>query len=815
MTATAPSLDVARDGPGGRRWPYQGLEPYSIEDADYFFGRDAWRETIVDYLIAYRLSILYGASGVGKSSVVRAGVAHELRGQARANLQRDGRAEIVPVVFSSWTGEPAAALRLAVRESVAALAPGLAEDAPTGSLAEVLSQWGERLEAMILVVLDQFDEYFVYHRRDSGPSSFAAQLADAVSRPEVPANFLISIREDTLAKLDRFEHSIHGLWTNLLRIDHLNRDAAREAIEKPIERWNDETGAAVKLEPGLVDAVLDEAGGRVVSVDAAGRGALEEPDDDDLVEAPYLQLVMTRLWEEESRRGSEILRLDTLAGMGGTDQIVRSHFDAVMRSLSRRQRALAARVLQYLVTPSGTKIALPPSALAKWSGRSEQRVVPVLERLAAGDHRILRTVPSPGAEGGATAYEIFHDRLASGILDWRARFVRRRRRNVAAAAIAAIVAGLCVLLGLALVSRSDLQAQLRQQRAEFAAAQRDTLARARKDPRFVAPAPLHSEAVESAHFSSDGRRVLTASADGTVIVSDATSGRRERTLRVGSPVTRAVFSPDDSLIGVETEDHWAGVWDSQGRRFRVPASSELPSLAFSPDGRRILTALEDGNATLWNVRTGQSAATFQDLRTPLVTAALSDDGKLVVVSDERRAEVFDVASRRPPVTYTPPRGPVYAVFLPGGHRVLTFGPNVVALWNGRKQTIVARATSPDTPSVTDPAALADITGDGRGLVLADGPRATVSDFGGPVLAVLRGHESPVTAARFSPDARLVATASEDTTARIWDVQTGRQIAVYTAQSGNMNWVEFSPNGKRLLTASDDGTAIVWKVPGIG
>src|SRR5207237_5106808 len=65
-----------------RSSPYQGLVPYSEADADWFFGRDDWRDIILDNLRAYRLSILYGASGVGKSPVLNAGVVRALRSHA-------------------------------------------------------------------------------------------------------------------------------------------------------------------------------------------------------------------------------------------------------------------------------------------------------------------------------------------------------------------------------------------------------------------------------------------------------------------------------------------------------------------------------------------------------------------------------------------------------------------------------------------------------------------------------------------------------------------------------------------------------------
>src|SRR6185436_600011 len=91
-----------------RTSPYQGLVPYSEDDADWFFGRQGWREVIVDNLRAYRVSVLYGASGVGKSSVLNAGVVRHLHQHGR----EDG---LLVMPFSAWSVvDPTAALKEAV-----------------------------------------------------------------------------------------------------------------------------------------------------------------------------------------------------------------------------------------------------------------------------------------------------------------------------------------------------------------------------------------------------------------------------------------------------------------------------------------------------------------------------------------------------------------------------------------------------------------------------------------------------------------------------------------------------------------------------
>src|SRR5262249_58179703 len=125
---------------------------------------------------------------------------------------------------------------------------------------EELLEGCERLDGALVVVLDQFEEYFLYHPNESAPGTFFAESPRALNRPDLRVSFLIGIREDGLAKLDAFKGRIPNLFDNYLRIDHLSLKAARSAIENPVERWNVEhpDEEDVSIEPELVEAVLEQ-----------------------------------------------------------------------------------------------------------------------------------------------------------------------------------------------------------------------------------------------------------------------------------------------------------------------------------------------------------------------------------------------------------------------------------------------------------------------------------------------------------------------------------------------------------------------------
>jgi uncharacterized protein YkwD len=426
------------DLPPDQLTPYKGLVPYSEQDAPFFFGREDEQAIITANLLAARLTVLYGPSGAGKSSVLRAGVEHTLREYVHRNLKEHGEPELAVVVFNNWRDDPVAGLSRAVEETVkqTLTAMGQADDSSPvpNDLVQNLEALTKRINGELLIILDQLEEYFLYHTQEDGEGTFAVEFPRAVNRAGLRVNFLVALREDALSKLDRFKGRIPNLFDNYLRIAHLTREAARDAIEKPLEEYNRRQvneAARVTIEPALVEVVLSQVQTGRVTLTREGSGGVGDGHQPATatIETSYLQLVMTRLWDEEMQAGSHTLRLATLDRLKGAEHIVRTHLDSVMAGLSPDERDIAAEVFRYLVTPSGTKIAYTIKDLVDYTNTPNAQLTPVLERLAGSGLRILRTVDPPPDQPRETRYEIFHDVLAPAILDWRTRYVQEKEKR--------------------------------------------------------------------------------------------------------------------------------------------------------------------------------------------------------------------------------------------------------------------------------------------------------------------------------------------------------------------------------------------------
>lgn len=411
--------------------PYRGLSSYTEADALYFFGRSAEVATTAANLEVARLTIFYGPSGVGKSSVLRAGVLHHLLQKAQIAYTVSGCAESIPVYFNRWQLDPLVGLTKSI---AVALQPFLADNhdlyGKTQSLpvsvaddagqhtgfTTSLRTWTEQTNSDLLLMLDQFEEYFLYHTGEVGPGTFAYELVQAVNSPLLRVNFLLSLREDTLARLDYFKGQIPFLFDNRLSITHLHRAAGRDAVKRPLTQYNSAYGTRYAIEPALVEAVLDQVTCGKVALARQGTGVTAADAVVEQIEAPYLQLVLTRLWEQEQNQGSTVLRAGTLAALGGAEKIVSNYLDDTMAGLSASHQAIAARFFDHLITIAGTKIALSLDELIRYAKADAAEVNEVLQQLQL--KRLLRGIQSPT---GTTQYELFHDVLAQAILAWQSR----------------------------------------------------------------------------------------------------------------------------------------------------------------------------------------------------------------------------------------------------------------------------------------------------------------------------------------------------------------------------------------------------------
>jgi len=282
----------------------------------------------------------------------------------------------------------------------------------------------------------------------------------------------------------------------------------------------------------------------------------------------------------------------------------------------------------------------------------------------------------------------------------------------------------------------------------------------------------HNAGVDTAAYSPDGTRIVTASQDKTARIWDARTGIELAVLSGhNAGITTAAYSPDGTGIVTASQDKTARIWDARtGAQLAVLSGHEdrVWSAAFSPDDAHIVTASGDKTVRIWDARTGTEIAVLAGHGGRVYTAAYSADGtRIVTASYDRTARIWDSRTGLQIAEIAVPGAYVRcAAYSPDGTHIITgSGDHVGRIWDART---------------------------------------------GAQLAVLEGHGNLIIAARYSPDGTRIVTASADKTARIWDALTGKQLAVLSGHGGNVMSGASSPDGTRIVTASEDGTARIWQ-----
>src|SRR5215813_635447 len=623
--------------PANHFGPYKGLQPYTEADRRYFFGRTRDQGIIISNLYAASVTIFYGASGVGKSSVLLAGVVPRLRQEPP---------DAAVVIFNSWQEEDF----LPQLKSAIAKQSGVSKVDPELPLDEFLAQTQRELDLPLFLIWDQFEEYFMYHPAGPACEPFESAFSRAVNSRDIVVNFMLSMRADGLSKLDRFQGRIPTLLNNMLRLNHLDVESAREAITRPLVQYNlDFPQDQMTIEDGLVEAVLEDLSTERVRSGRLGQGQLTQNSQSVPIETPFLQVVLIRLWEEETKQGSHVMRLETFTNLGRAANIALTHLDTTMAKLSPAERSSAANVMRYLVTPAGTKIAQEAGALASWSDLPEADVQNILNRLSAPDMRILKTVQAPNQP---SRYEIFHDVLANAILDWRARYVQEQRLQAEREKAATLLAkqqkrtkyARLIIIGLLLVGVVIIYLGIKAHQGRLVARARELAAYARSqnktDPELSLLLAIesakekrttqsiaalkealiesrvsavlqgtHTEAVRGVAFSPDGKYVVTASWDRSAVIWESATGKAVNVLMHEHEVNGAQFSRDGRYLVTACLDGYARVWENwQSKTPRlvqtIADGKEVWTAAFSPDGEYLATGGPGGKVSVWEWKRG-------------------------------------------------------------------------------------------------------------------------------------------------------------------------------------------------------------------
>ncbi|QTA82303.1 WD40 repeat-containing protein [Desulfonema limicola] len=325
--------------------------------------------------------------------------------------------------------------------------------------------------------------------------------------------------------------------------------------------------------------------------------------------------------------------------------------------------------------------------------------------------------------------------------------------------------------------------------------------------------------ITCAAFSSDGKFVLAAS-EQTITLWDA-HGQNE--IRRFQPEIKNIdalaFSPDGlCFLAANSFNQTAYLINlKDGEVIRsFEDLSGIHSIAFSPDNKYILTG-SSGSASLWNRETGAEILKFKS-EGIFFDAAFSPDNRYLLTSIGEEAVLWDVESGLEIRRFMHTELIQSLAFSPDGKYAATGDiDTTVCIWKvadgqkihtlqGHTHYITSVSFSPDGKYIltgsNDKTAQLWNTETGKPI----GQKSLVDS---PRLVPQLGHSRTITDLDISPDGKQLVTASQDSSACLWDVKTGRLIRKFTGHSEEINDVDFAPDGSLIITGSDDGSALIW------
>ena len=369
--------------------PYKALESYDAMDVAIFKGRSAESQQLANRILANPMTVLYGESGSGKTSLLDAGARPMLAAQ-RALLAVATPAAGVPLTS-----------RLAASLAGAAERAGLQPPAASGLLPDMIRQWQRELDGPVVLALDQFEQFALVYGSDAQQGTLT-DLARLLEDRSLFLRLVIVIREDFLGRLQTLEPQLPGLMDVRFRLERLGREAAAAAIVEPAALFG------VRWEPAVVDVLLDGL------YDHANGG----------VAPPQLQITCDRLFRAAialtpipgDNPEARVIDRTLLRNLGGLEGILAAYLDDAVLSFPPQEQPLVRLALGALVGSSGVKQRLPLEAVARVATAEPNQVAAVLDTLT--DKRLVRRYDVRQADATRIEYELVHDYLVAGIARW-------------------------------------------------------------------------------------------------------------------------------------------------------------------------------------------------------------------------------------------------------------------------------------------------------------------------------------------------------------------------------------------------------------